>query len=88
MRYIPTGSVFPNTDEKLLSLTKAADCDWAGAPLCDEIPLKPRRFLSFIQILFLKNFDTRSCFSWTSIDVQLKIEIYAKIRNNVVMCDR
>lgn len=42
MRYIPTGSVFPNTDEKLLSLTKAADCVWAGAPLCDEIPLKPR----------------------------------------------
>lgn len=42
--YIPTGSVFPKTDEKLLSLTKAADCVWTGAAFCVETPLKPRKW--------------------------------------------
>lgn len=52
--YIPTASVLPKTEEKLLSLTKAAEelFNWFDGAACDEIPLlNPRKFnVNFFKI--------------------------------------
>jgi hypothetical protein len=53
--YIPTASVFPKTEEKLLSLTKAVElfciCVGGGAA-CDEIPLlNPRKLQHKVCVL-------------------------------------